>query len=68
MGDAGIPDMSIHSDLPTVLAKVEERFRLDLTGKIYVYYSVSLLLPLPLHVCKVTYIYHIYHIKLFVNI
>lgn len=33
MGDAGIPDMSIHSDLPTVLAKVEERFRLDLTDE-----------------------------------
>ena len=33
MGDAGIPDMSLHSDLPTVLAKVEERFRLDLTDE-----------------------------------
>lgn len=33
MGDAGIPDMSAPlTDLPTVLAKVEERFRLDLTG------------------------------------
>ena len=34
MGDAGIPDMSPPlSDLPTVLAKVEERFRLDLTDE-----------------------------------
>ena len=34
MGDAGIPDMSIHSDLPTVLEKVESRFRLDLTDEL----------------------------------
>jgi phosphatidylinositol 3-kinase len=32
MGDAGINDISKRSDLPKVLVKVEEKFRLDLTG------------------------------------
>lgn len=32
MGDAGIQDISKRSELPKVLMKVEERFRLDLTG------------------------------------
>lgn len=32
MGDAGIQDISKRSDLPKVLVKVEEKFRLDLTG------------------------------------
>jgi phosphatidylinositol 3-kinase len=34
MGDAGINDISKRSDLPKVLLKVEEKFRLDLTGKL----------------------------------
>ncbi|RYH15827.1 hypothetical protein EON65_31060 [archaeon] len=33
MGDAGINDISKHSDLSKVLLKVEERFRLDLTDE-----------------------------------
>lgn len=33
MGDAGINDISKRSDLPKVLMKVEEKFRLDLTGQ-----------------------------------
>lgn len=33
MGDAGITDISKRSDLPKVLAKVEERFRLDLSDE-----------------------------------
>lgn len=32
MGDAGIQDISKRSDLGKVLLKVEEKFRLDLTG------------------------------------
>lgn len=33
MGDAGIQDISRRSDLPKVLLKVEEKFRLDLTDE-----------------------------------
>mmetsp|Transcript_22427 Transcript_22427/g.21664 ORF Transcript_22427/g.21664 Transcript_22427/m.21664 type:complete len:1144 (+) Transcript_22427:175-3606(+) len=33
MGDAGIMDLTKRSDLPKVLAKMEERFRLDLTDE-----------------------------------
>lgn len=36
MGDAGIQDISKRSDLPKVLIKVEEKFRLDLTGEQFV--------------------------------
>ena len=32
MADAGIPDLSVHSDPVTVLGRVEEKFRLDLSG------------------------------------
>ena len=35
MVDAGIPDLSVRQDPVTVLKKVEEKFRLDLTGIIY---------------------------------
>lgn len=34
MGDAGINDISKRSDLSKVLLKIEEKFRLDLTGKL----------------------------------
>lgn len=37
MADAGIPDLSIHSDPVTVLGRVEEKFRLDLTGDIVIF-------------------------------
>ena len=33
MGDAGIQDISKRSDLPKVLMKVEEKFRLDLSDE-----------------------------------
>ena len=33
MGDAGIQDISKQSDLPKVLLKVEQKFRLDLTDE-----------------------------------
>jgi phosphatidylinositol 3-kinase len=33
MCDAGIPDLSTFSDPETALARVEERFRLDLTDE-----------------------------------
>ena len=33
MADAGIPDLSIHSNPDIVLAKIEEKFRLDLTDE-----------------------------------
>lgn len=33
MGDAGIQDISMKSDITKVLAKVEEKFRLDLTDE-----------------------------------
>lgn len=33
MGDAGINDISKRSELPKVLLKVEEKFRLDLTDE-----------------------------------
>ena len=33
MADAGIPDLSVHSNPDIVLAKVEEKFRLDLTDE-----------------------------------
>lgn len=33
MGDAGIQDISKRSELPKVLLKVEEKFRLDLTDE-----------------------------------
>lgn len=32
MVNASIPDLSVHEDPSTVLKKVEEKFRLDLTG------------------------------------
>lgn len=33
MGDAGIKDISLRSDLSKVILKVEEKFRLDLTDE-----------------------------------
>ncbi|CAE7791595.1 pikE [Symbiodinium microadriaticum] len=33
MVDAGIPDLSVHQEPQAVLKKVEQKFRLDLTGK-----------------------------------
>jgi len=33
MAEAGIPDLSIHTNPQTVLARVEEKFRLDLTDE-----------------------------------
>ena len=33
MSDAGIPDLSVHSTPAVVLAKIEEKFRLDLTDE-----------------------------------
>jgi phosphatidylinositol 3-kinase len=33
MGDAGIEDISVKSNLPKVLLKVEEKFRLDLSDE-----------------------------------
>jgi hypothetical protein len=32
--DAGIPDLSVNQDPATVLKKIEEKFRLDLTGTV----------------------------------
>ena len=43
MGDAGITDISKRSDLPKVLAKVEEKFRLDLSDEIAEIYFVGLI-------------------------
>jgi len=43
MGDAGIVDISKRSDLPKVLAKVEEKFRLDLTDERAEVYFVGLI-------------------------
>lgn len=43
MGDAGITDISKRSDLPKVLAKVEERFRLDLSDESAEVYFVGLI-------------------------
>ena len=43
MGDAGITDISKRSDLPKVLAKVEERFRLDLSDESAESYFVGLI-------------------------
>ena len=43
MGDAGIMDISKRSDLPKVLAKVEEKFRLDLTDEQAEVYFVGLI-------------------------
>jgi hypothetical protein len=37
MGDAGINDISKRSDLPKVLMKVEDKFRLDLTGTLWAF-------------------------------
>lgn len=36
MVDAGIPDLSVRQDPATVLKKVEEKFRLDLTGTLFI--------------------------------
>ena len=33
MADAGIPDLSIHANPDIVLAKIEEKFRLDLNDE-----------------------------------
>jgi phosphatidylinositol 3-kinase len=38
MVDAGIPDLSVHSDPVTILGKMQEKFRLDLTGILYYHY------------------------------
>lgn len=43
MGDAGITDISKRSDLPKVLAKVEERFRLDLSDELAEGYFIGLI-------------------------
>ena len=43
MGDAGITDISKRSDLPKVLAKVEERFRLDLNDELAESYFIGLI-------------------------
>ena len=43
MGDAGITDISKRSDLPKVLAKVEERFRLDLSDELAESFFIGLI-------------------------
>jgi phosphatidylinositol 3-kinase len=43
MGDAGIQDISKKSDLITVLKRVEEKFRLDLTDELAEQYFIGLI-------------------------
>ena len=67
MGDAGIPDMSAPlTDLPTVLAKVEERFRLDLTGK-YIYGFVCFVQYAICTIYTIYTLYTLYYITVYIH-
>jgi phosphatidylinositol kinase/protein kinase (PI-3 family) len=52
MVNASIPDLSVHEDPSTVLKKIEEKFRLDLTGRCCVFITYILWYTIYTHEIK----------------